>query len=1275
MTTVVLQAVGGIVGSVFGPVGAAIGSALGAMGGYMVDSAIINSTRRIEGPRLANAKPLTAEEGAALARTYGTARVSGTLIWATRFEEDKTTERQGGKGGPKVTTYSYFVNAAFAVAEGEIAAIRRVWADGKEIDLTNVEMRLYRGTQDQLPDPLIEAKQGEGNAPAYRGTAYVVIERFPVDEYGHRIPQLQFEVIRTVGKLAKSIKAVTLLPGATEFGLSPFLITEEALLGQKRLINRNNLRGMSDWSASMDELQALCPNLKHVAIIVPWFGDDLRAGHCQLKPGVMQLNVRKPSRHWRVNNIMREDAHEISRHNNEVAYGGTPSDDTVVEAIQDAKKRGLSVTLYPFIMMDIPADNQLPSPYGGNRQPAYPWRGRITCFPASDQAETVDKTAMAANQINQFVEGEWGYRRFLTHCADLAIQAGGVDAFLVGSELIGLTHVRSSREAFPFVDALCDLAQVMREKLGSNCKITYAADWSEYFGYQAQDGTGDVFFHLDPLWAHSAIHAIGIDNYMPLSDWRDHDWHEENPDGFSAPYDLEALKNQIAAGEGYDWYYANAQDRQQRIRTPITDGLAAKPWVFRYKDLKSWWGNKHYNRVDGVEQNTPTAWVPMSKPFWLTELGCPAVDKAANQPNVFPDIKSSENAVPYFSSAARSDLAMNRFLRAHMDYWPIAGELAEEHNPVSPLYGGKMLDDERIYLWAWDTRPFPEFPLYNHYWGDAANWSRGHWLNGRLNQVALDELIAQIIKDYGLPEADSSQADGWVNGFVIADPTTARNVLEPLLDIFGIHAFERDGKFIFKSLDRRQKPVCIIDDIVVPDEADALTITLEDNNDLPRNATLFYQDPMRDYQAGGAKAHQDKGEGDESTSLSGSIERGAAESLVEQWLLRRQAQRRAVSFAVPWSRAQLHVGDRVRLPIINGNRDYVITSLEDGEIRQIQAVALASRIDAPDSGEVPFKPDPAPIIDVKPVVHLIDLPLWPGAEQAHQQLRVACHAKPWRGVATYVSPQADGFSERALVTSRAVMGELLQPFLPGQASGRLICGHYLDIALYAGELHSCTMQQLYNGANTAIIKAPDGEWEVLQFLRAEEMAIGHWRLSGFLRGQLGTEAQSLLEKPVEAPFILLDNSVVPVGLERSEIGLQLNWRLGTAGRPFTADYFEMITMTGGMRALRPLSPVHLRAKKQEDDIYFSWIRRGRIDADSWLADDIAIGEERERYQIELWQNGQKILTHEVSEEGWNLMAEHQQQLFGSAAANIQFRVAMISAQAGCGDFATLHLTL
>ena len=57
--------------------------------------------------------------------------------------------------------------------------------------------------KDQDADPLIEAKQGDGNTPAYRGVAYVVFERFALADYGNRIPQFQFEVLRPVGVLRR----------------------------------------------------------------------------------------------------------------------------------------------------------------------------------------------------------------------------------------------------------------------------------------------------------------------------------------------------------------------------------------------------------------------------------------------------------------------------------------------------------------------------------------------------------------------------------------------------------------------------------------------------------------------------------------------------------------------------------------------------------------------------------------------------------------------------------------------------------------------------------------------------------------------------------------------------------------------------------------------------------------------------------------------------------------------------------------------------------------
>jgi hypothetical protein len=71
------------------------------------------------------------------------------------------------------------------------------------------------------------------------------------------------------------------------------------------------------------------------------------------------------------------------------------------------------------------------------------------------------------------------------------------------------------------VTAFKALAADVKAILGPGTKVGYASDWSEYFGHQPGDGTGDVFFHLDPLWSDANIDFIGIDNYMPLSDWRD----------------------------------------------------------------------------------------------------------------------------------------------------------------------------------------------------------------------------------------------------------------------------------------------------------------------------------------------------------------------------------------------------------------------------------------------------------------------------------------------------------------------------------------------------------------------------------------------------------------------------------------------------------------------------------------------------------------------------------------------------------------------------------
>src|SRR5690606_13878371 len=99
----------------------------------------------------------------------------------------------------------------------------------------------------------------------------------------------------------------------------------------------------SDWDISIDELTALCPNLEHVGLVVAWFGTDLRCGECVIEPRVEASNRDIKGANWAVAGRSRAAANVVSEHNGGPAYGGTPSDASVLAAIADLKARGIKV--------------------------------------------------------------------------------------------------------------------------------------------------------------------------------------------------------------------------------------------------------------------------------------------------------------------------------------------------------------------------------------------------------------------------------------------------------------------------------------------------------------------------------------------------------------------------------------------------------------------------------------------------------------------------------------------------------------------------------------------------------------------------------------------------------------------------------------------------------------------------------------------------------------------------------------------------------------------
>ncbi|RBO54376.1 host specificity protein [Rhodovulum sp. BSW8] len=1297
MATIVLSAAGAAAGSalggsVLGLSSAVIGRAVGATLGRVIDQQLLGSgSQAVETGKVERFRLTGASEGAAVGRLWGRSRVAGQVIWASRFRETVSTHG-GGKGAPskpKVKEYSYSVSLGIALCEGQIARVGRIWADGAEIEPQSLTLRVYDGSEDQLPDALIEAVEGPGRAPAYRGIAYVVIEDMELARFGNRVPQLSFEVVRRAAgatdDLPALVQGVSLIPGTGEYALATTPVHFSYGPGQAVSANVNSPSGKTDIATSLDMLQGELPNVRSVSLVVSWFASDLRAPVARLRPKVEQTGFDGNPMPWRVAGLSRSAAEIVPHVDGRPIYGGTPADASVIEAIRALNARGQDPVFYPFILMDQVPGNALIDPYtGAAGQPPLPWRGRITLNFAPAHPFTTNGTRFAEDEVALFFgtarpedftasgqsvayvgTDDWSYRRFILHYAHLCALAGGVSAFCIGSELRGLTTIRGGAGRFPAVDALRALAEDVRAILGPGCKIGYAADWSEYFGYHPETAPGDVHFHLDPLWADPAIDFIGIDNYMPLSDWRDGDDHADA--AWGAIHDLDYLRANIEGGEGFDWYYASQAARDAQIRSPITDGAHGEPWVWRYKDIRSWWQSTHHDRIDGVRSATPTAWVPQSKPIWFTELGCPAVDKGTNAPNLFSDAKSSESALPPYSTGARDDLIQHQYLRALLGYWADPAV-----NPVSPLYGGPMVDLSRAHVWAWDARPYPQFPGNRTLWSDGDNYGRGHWLNGRASAQALDAVIREICTASGVTDLDVSDVYGLVRGYAVGDLAGARSALQPLMLAFGIEAAERDGRIVFFNRDGRAGVVLDPADLAqTGDLAGDIEHSRTPGAETAGRVRLSFVEADGAYETRAAEAiFPDEASRAVSVSeLPLVLTAAEGQAVVERWLSESRVARDRVRLALPLSTLSVGAGDVMRLP----SGDYRIDRVDLADTRQIEAVRVERGLYLPPRFEDRGVAQAAFVAPVPVHAVFLDLPLLTGEEVPHAP-HVAAVAAPWPGtVDVYTAVEDAGYTLNATLDRSAVIG-LTETPLAAADPGRWDRGPALRVKLAAGSLASVGEADLLAGANVAAIGAGGpGGWEVFQFAEAELIGPRTYELRLRLRGQAGTEADMPQIWPVGSTVVLLDARVPQIALAASARGLARHYRIGPGTRAYDDPSYDHVRLAFDGIGLRPYAPCHLKAVRAPGgDLELSWVRRTRVDGDSWASVEVPLGEERELYSVLVKSGeGAVLRTETVAATGWTYTAAMQ--AADGTTAPSALEVAQLSDQFGPGPYRRIEI--
>ncbi|MCB2137017.1 MAG: glycoside hydrolase TIM-barrel-like domain-containing protein, partial [Rhodobacteraceae bacterium] len=719
-------------------------------------------------------------------------------------------------------------------------------------------------------------------------------------------------------------------------------------------------------------------------------------------------------------------------------------------------------------------------------------------------------------------------------------------------------------------------------------------------------------------------------------------------------------------GEGFDWYYTSQAHRDAQIRTPIADTAHGEDWVFRYKDIRNWWDNEHFDRTGGTKAAAPTEWVPRSKPIWFTEFGCPAVDKGTNEPNKFLDPKSSESALPHYSLGRRDDLIQMQYLRAVIDYWR-----RPENNPVSDVYSGQMIDMDHAHVWAWDARPFPLFPANSDLWSDAENYARGHWISGRVTAQPLSSVVAEICARSGLSDVDVSGLFGAVRGYLVADIGSGRAALQPLMLAHGFEALERDGRLVFRMRDGQTDAEVTSPMLAVTEAFDGpLELSRAPEAEIAGRIRLTYVEAEGDYDVRSVEAifPDEEAKTTAQSELPLALTRSEGQRIVERWLSEARVARDSARFALPPSLAHIGAGDVVRLGENGVSGDFRIDRLEHAGAISVESVRVEPAIYQP-SDEAEERVTPRSFAVPVPVFSLfLDLPLLSGQEVPHAP-HLAVTATPWPGsVAAYSSDSDAGYRLNTLLSGRSVIGQS-QTALLAAAPGRWDRGAPLRIEVAAGALSSVGIEQLLNGANLmAIGDGSSDNWELFQFADATLVAPNVYDLTRRLRGQAGSDAAAPVLWPAGSYVVLLNGAPKQIVQAAAERDLARHYRIGPAKRGYDdPSYTHRIEAFAGI-GLRPLSPVHLRARRQmSGDLGLSWIRRTRTDGDNWSAVEVPLGEAREVYVLRVVQGGAIRRETSIAQPSWTYPAALQ--AADSVAAPFEIHVAQLSDAFGPGPFA------
>lgn len=538
------------------------------------------------------------------------------------------------------------------------------------------------------------------------------------------------------------------------------------------------------------------------------------------------------------------------------------------------------------------------------------------------------------------------------------------------------------------------------------------------------------------------------------------------------------------------------------------------------------------------------------------------------------------------------------------------------------------------------------------------------------NQPLADIVAAECDASGLLAGADYNAAllNDDVIGYRVSSVASIRSALEPLQAAFPFDAYQSGYQVRFRP---RGQASAVTVDIAELGVDEQLPHARQMDSQLPARLSVSYLDQSRNYDANEQFAERINTEAvnDSELELAVVMEAGQAAQVAERLLHLAWLERASFGpFQLPPTYRKLEASDvitiyagyaqyEIRLTEVSYNADGSLTCSGAPNSASVYVSAAASD-ETPSQqliglgGQSLFVPLDIPLIDET----IQDSPGFVGA--------AAGYTTGWPGAVAVQS--VDGgqtWAEIQAFDGRATVGYAVGVLAAN--SGALVDETALTVSVLSGELESVTEAQMLAGTNLAAYGA-DGRWEIVRFRDADLQADGSYLLSGFKRGDRGTEWATGLHQAGDLFIPLDDGDLAAIGLPVESIGVASTWRGVTAGD--TVDSASDVPFTYRGVNLRPLSPVYpVAGRNVGGDLALSWTRRSRLSSSWWATGTAApLGEASEAYEVDILNGSTVVRTISSSTPSITYTAAQQVDDFGSAQASIAVRIHQLSAVVGRG---------